>query len=175
MKLIVWLWNPWEQYVSTRHNVGFIFVDIFRVKNDFSDWKYESKFLSEISTWLLNWEKALLVKPQTFMNLSWQSLQKICQFYKIDASDFIVIYDDISLEFWKVRLREKWSAGWHNWVKSIIQYFWENWDRIKVWVGYDDRYDVSDWVLWKMKEEELIALDNEVYDWINEHLKKKIS
>jgi len=174
MKIIVWLWNPWEKYSTTRHNIGFIFLNIFREKNNFSDWKYESKFTADISHWDISWEKVILVKPQTFMNLSGESLQKISQFYKLDTSQFIIIFDDISLEFWKVRFRDKWSAGWHNGAKSIIQYFSDSWKRIKVWVGLDDRYDVSDWVLWKMSEEELIDLENEVYDNIDDTLKKNI-
>lgn len=175
MKLIVWLWNPWDRYRETRHNLGFIFLDKFREENKFSDWKYESKFTADISTWIYAWEKTILIKPQTFMNLSGESLHKICSFYKLSAEDFIVIYDDKDMDFWKARVRKKWSAWGHNGVKSIIKYFWENWTRIKVWVGKTpEKYNTADWVLSKFSEEELIDLDNEIYKKISEELKKNI-
>ncbi len=170
MKLIVWLWNPWEQYTYTRHNIGFLFLDEFQEKEGFSDFNYESKFKADISTWVYKWEKTILVKPQTFMNLSGESLQKICHFYKLESDDFIVIYDDISMDFWKIRVRNKGSAWGHNGVKDIIRYFWDSWKRIKVWVGYDSKYEVSDWVLSKFTEEERIDLENNVYTEIHKTL-----
>jgi len=172
MKLIVWLWNPWDTYQDTRHNMGFLLLDKFQSEEWFSDWKYESKFTADISSWLLNWEKVLLVKPQTFMNLSGESLKKIWTFYKLGIEDFTVIYDDIDMEFGKIRLRDTWSAGWHNGVKDIIRYFSESWKRIKVWVGKDERYEVSDWVLSKFTAEELIDIDNEIYNRVSQELKK---
>mgnify|MGYP002642056646 CR=1 FL=1 len=174
MKLIVWLWNPWDKYMNTRHNLGFLYLDNFKEKNDFSDFKFESKFKWEVSTWIINWDKILLLKPQTFMNLSWESVWKIMTFYKLDSEDILVIYDDMSLDFWKIRFRDKWSAGWHNWVKDIIKYLWEKWNRIKVWVGLNDKYEVSDRVLSKFTEEELIDLDNEVFPEVDKLLNEKI-
>jgi PTH1 family peptidyl-tRNA hydrolase len=173
MKLIIWLWNPWEKYKDTRHNLGFILLDKCQYEFNFSLWKYESKFMADISLGTIADEKFLLVKPQTFMNISGESIKKICNFYKIWIWEFIVIYDDMSMPFWKIRLREKWSAGWHNGVKSIIQYFWNQWYRIKVWIWFDDRYEVSDWVLSKFSAQERIDIDNEIYKKISELLKKK--
>ena len=173
MKLIVWLGNPGNKYRDTRHNLGFIFVNKFREEENFSEWKYESKFTADISSWTLEGEKTLLVKPQTFMNLSWESLQKICNFYKLSATDFTVIYDDKDMDFGKVRVRDRWSAGGHNGVKSIIKYFWDNWKRIKVWVGKTpEKYETADWVLSKFSKEELIDLDNDIYNKISEEIKK---
>lgn len=172
MKLIVWLWNPGDKYRDTRHNLGFIFVDKLKQEENFWDWKYESKFTADISSGIWNGEKTLLVKPQTFMNLSWESIQKICNFYKLSSEDIIVIYDDMSMDFGKIRYREKWSAGWHNWVKSIIQYFGDSWDRIKVWVWFNEKYEVSDWVLSKFTADELIDIDNDIYTNILQQLKK---
>ena len=175
MRLIIWLWNPWEQYKSTRHNVWFMFLDYLKEKENFPEFKYESKFKAEISSYLFLWEKTILLKPQTFMNLSWEAIQKISSFYKTANEDFIVIYDDLSMDFWKVRFRGKWSAWWHNWIKSIIRFFWETFSRIKVWVWLDKKYEVSDWVLSKFKEEELIDLENEVFKEILDKLKQKIN
>ncbi len=163
MKVIIGLWNPWEKYTLTRHNIGFLFVDFFAKKENFSEWKYESKFLAEISEGSLNWEKIVLVKPQTYMNLSGTSVQKILQFYKIDCKDITVIYDDKDMVFWKVRVRQNGSAGWHNGVKDIMRYLWDKWDRIKIWVGKTpDNLETPDWVLSKFSEEERIDLDNTV-------------
>ena len=164
MKLIAWLGNPWDKYKNTRHNAWFIFVDKLREDTNFAPWKFESKFKAEISEWRYNWEKTFLLKPQTFMNLSGESIQKFCNFYKIPKEDWIVIYDDKDMEFWKTRFRDKGSAWWHNWIKSIIQYFGQEFSRIKIWIWYDSNYEVSDWVLGKFIEEELIDLDNEVYE-----------
>lgn len=173
MKIIVWLGNPGDTYRETRHNLGFIFVDKFKEENNFSEWKYESKFSADISSGAIKWEKTLLVKPQTFMNLSGESLRKICKFYKLSTEDFTVIYDDKDMDFGKVRVRDKWSAGGHNGVKNIIQYFWEHWKRIKVGVGKTpEQYQTSDWVLSKFTEEELIELENKIYRTISEEVKK---
>ena len=170
MKIIVWLWNSWDKYRLTRHNLWFMFIEFFAEKNNFSSFKYESKFKADISSWVLKWEKTLLVKPQTFMNLSWESILSLKNFYKFEASDILVIYDDMSMEFWKVRYRDTGSAWGHNGVKDIIRILWPDFPRLKVWVWFDDRYDVSDWVLSKFSEEELIDLDNEVWKKIEEKL-----
>lgn len=149
-----------------------MFLDFFVKKECFLDFKYESKFKADISEWSFLWEKAVLLKPQTFMNLSWESIKKITDFYKINTSNWIVIYDDISMDFWKVRYRDKWSAGWHNGLKDIIKYFWEDFKRIKVWVWSDSRFETSDWVLSKFKEEELIDLDNDIFNEVYNLLKE---
>jgi len=163
MKLIVWLGNPWNNYENTKHNVWFMFLDYFKNINKFDDFKFESKFKAELSSWIYKWEKTLLIKPQTFMNLSWDSIISIIHFYKIDINDVIVIYDDLSMNFWKLRYRDTWSAWWHNWIKSIIKHFWENFKRIKIGIWFNDKFEVSDWVLSKFSEEELIDLNNDVF------------
>lgn len=140
-----------------------MFLDSLAEKENFSDFKYESKFKADISEWRLLDEKTILIKPQTFMNLSWESIKRITDFYKISLNDWIVIFDDISLDFWKIRFRDKWSAWWHNWLKDIIRLFWQNFQRIKIWVWFDSRYEVSDWVLSKFTEEELIDIDNDIF------------
>lgn len=174
MKIIVWLWNPWEKYSKTKHNVWFLFLDYLKEKYNFPDFNYESKFKWEISIWNYNWEKTILLKPQTFMNLSWESVRKIFDFYKLSLDDFIIIYDDLSMDFWKIRFREKWSAWGHNGIKDIIRYFKENFKRIKVWIWFNDKFEVSDWVLSKFSEEELIEFDREIFSEVEKILKEKI-
>jgi len=174
MKLIIWLGNPGKKYEKTRHNVWFIFLNKFAKENNFSNFKNETKFKWEISEWRFNWEKTILLKPQTFMNLSWESIKKIVDFYKIYLEDFIVIYDDKDMEFWKIRFRETGSAWGHNWIKSMISHFWKDFKRIKIWIWYDTKYDVSDWVLWKFDSTDLIDLDWEIYEKTLDILKEKI-
>ena len=175
MKLIIWLWNPWEKYKNTRHNVWFLFLDFLQEKLNIS-WKFEeiSKFKAEILETNINGEKTLLVKPLTFMNLSWESVLKLLSFYKIEKKDIIVIFDDISLEPGKIRFRASGSAGWQNGVKSIIWNIWEDFKRIKIGIGQDKRWDLSDWVLSKFSDTELEKLKSEtcpeVYDLLLKNL-----
>lgn len=173
MKLIIWLWNPWNEYKNTRHNIWFMFLDYFSEKNKFGDFELDKKFNLEMSSWFFNWEKTFLIKPMTYMNLSWQSILKIMSFYKIVKDDIIVISDDVSMGFWKVRFREKWSHGGHNWLRSIIENIWENFKRIKIWVWNNTNYELSSWVLSKFTEEEINML-NEVYDKAEKILNEKI-
>jgi PTH1 family peptidyl-tRNA hydrolase len=173
MKLIIWLWNPWEQYEKTRHNTWFLFLDYLREKEKFPEFKEESKFKWKISTWILKWEKTIFLKPQTFMNLSWESINKVMNFYKINLEDIIVIYDDISMDFWKIKFREKWNAGWHNGIKDIIKYLWITFNRIKIWIWFNEKYEVSDWVLSKFNNEKFNEL-NESFEEVYKILIKKI-
>lgn len=175
MKLIVWLWNPWDKYKNTRHNLGFLFLDYIKTNINFEEFKLENKFKWEISNWDINGEKIILLKPQTFMNLSWESIRKTVDFYKINLEDLVIIYDDFSLDFWKIRYRDKWSAWWHNWVKDIIKHFWEKFNRIKVWIWFNDNYEISDWVLSKFNELELQNLDDDVFKNIYKLLIEKIN
>jgi len=175
MKLIIWLWNPWKEYEKTRHNIWFLFLDFLKEKlNISSNFEKEGKFKAEILQTTIKSEKVFLIKPQTYMNLSWESVLKIMSFYKIALEDIIVVFDDISLEPWKIRFRPLWSAGWQNWIKSIISHIWENFKRIKIWIGQDKRYDLSDWVLSKFSDEELQNLQkntfNEVFDLLIKNL-----
>jgi len=165
MKIIFWLWNPWSKYENTRHNVWFLFLD-FLIKdlNLEWDWYLNKKLKSEIFETIINGKKTLLVKPQTFMNLSWDSVLKVMTYYKIKKEDIIVVYDDISLEFWKIRYREKGSSGGQNWVKDIITKIWEDFPRIKIWIWIDRRFKVSSWVLSPFSPLEKNNLDSELFN-----------
>jgi PTH1 family peptidyl-tRNA hydrolase len=174
MKLIIWLGNPGRDYELTRHNLGFLFLDYLKEKEWFSDFKEDWKFKWSIANWFIKWEKTILLKPLTFMNISWESIRKVIDFYKINLEDIIVIYDDISMDFWKLRFRDTWTAGWHNWVKSIISHFWDKWKRIKVWIWLNINYEVTDWVLSKFTKDELDSLDKTVFSMVFELLVEKI-
>lgn len=164
MKLIVWLWNPGSEYEKTRHNIWFLFLNyLVEEKKLIWEWREEKKFKWEIFETNINWDKIILLKPQTYMNLSWEAVLKIMSFYKIDKKDLIVIFDDISLEFWKIRFRESGSAWGQNWVKNIILHLWEDFKRIKIWIWQDRNFDLSDWVLSKFSLEELKTLNEKIF------------
>ncbi|MDD4151744.1 MAG: aminoacyl-tRNA hydrolase [Candidatus Gracilibacteria bacterium] len=174
MKIIVGLGNPGIEYQYTKHNVGFLFLDYLASKNDFSPFKNETKFKGEIRIGEINGEKIILLKPSTFMNLSGESLKEIINFYKMEKKDFIVIFDDLSMDFGKIRFRENGSAGGHNGVKSIIKYFGENFKRIKVGIGFNSNFEVSDWVLSKFTKTELDDFDKNIFQNVEKLLLEKI-
>lgn len=175
MKLIIWLWNPWNEYKYTRHNVWFLFIDwLIQELNLNWEFKNESKFKWEIFETNILWEKTIFLKPQTYMNLSWESVLKLMSFYKIPKENIIVIFDDISLEPWKIRFRESGSAGWQNWVKNIIANIWEDFKRIKIWIWQDRRFDLADWVLSKFSDDELNSLNKEFFPQVKDLLFKNL-
>lgn len=135
MLLIAGLGNYPKEYDLTRHNVGFMCIDNFAQKYD-ANFKAEPKFKAEIASINYNNEKILLLKPLTFMNLSGEAIQKTAAFYKIDAKDIFVVFDDISLDLGKFRFRASGSDGGHNGIKSIIQQLGtNNFPRLKVGIG----------------------------------------
>jgi peptidyl-tRNA hydrolase, PTH1 family len=170
MYLIVWLWNPWREYSLTRHNLGFLFVDYLKEEYNFSHFKLDTKLKGEISSWLINGEKIILLKPQTFMNLSGQSIQLVSNFYKIPKENIIIIYDDISMDFGKIRVRTEGSAGWHNGIKSVIEHFGQEFTRIKYWVWLNPNFEVSDWVLSKFTKQEVEELEQKWFEKIENEL-----
>jgi peptidyl-tRNA hydrolase, PTH1 family len=157
MKFICGLGNPGDKYAFTRHNFGFRAVDAFRVRQNFSAWRIEKKFKAEISDGKIGQEKVLLVRPQTFMNLSGESILALLNFYKPHRNDFLVIFDDIDLPFGSVRMRERGSSGGHNGVKSLIKYFGTNdFARLKLGVGNEllDVVPTEEFVLMKFAPDE---------------------
>ncbi len=171
MKCIIGLGNPGKEYGNTRHNIGYMMIDLFREKMHFTDWN-DSKFHGLISLGSLTWEKILLLKPTTYMNCSGQSVAAIIHFYKLDpAEDILVLSDDIDMDFAKVRFRTKGSHGGQNGLRSIIESLWSDvFSRIKIGIGRDEKYSVSDWVLSKLRSEELDAIDNEVYHEVEKYI-----
>lgn len=118
MYLIVGLGNPGKQYETTRHNVGFIAIDEIAKELDIRVDKL--KFKSLIGEGRIGTEKIILAKPQTFMNLSGQAVVELMNYYKVEPSNMIVIYDDIDLDTGRIRIRKSGSSGTHNGMRSII-------------------------------------------------------
>ena len=155
MKVIVGLGNPTDQYKGTRHNVGFMAIDRIAEANRINI--NQHKFKAMVGSGFIGGSKVLLVKPLTYMNLSGESLRPIMDFYKVDLSDILVIYDDISLEPGMLRLRTKGSAGGHNGMKSIIKHLGgDAFPRIRVGIGGEKHpgQDLADYVLGHFKDDE---------------------
>lgn len=134
MYLIVGLGNPGSEYADTRHNIGFQVLDLMAEKYNIKINRI--KFKGSIGEGNIKGEKVIFLKPSTFMNLSGESVIEAASFYKIPKENIIVIYDDISLEVGRIRIRPEGSAGGHNGIKNIILHLSsEVFPRIKVGVG----------------------------------------
>lgn len=159
MYLIVGLGNPGRDYVGTRHNIGFEAADAICAKFDIRLGK--EKFRAVFGEGRIGGERVVVAKPQTFMNLSGESVREMRDWYKLDEAHIIVIYDDISLPVGKLRIREKGSAGGHNGIKNIIyQLGTDVFPRIKIGVGAPQHpdYDMKDYVLGRFSGEEVEVL-----------------
>ena len=165
MKLIVGLGNPGSEYAKTKHNVGWMFVDRMAERIGATGWKEKEKGM--VAEGRVGAEKVLLVKPQTYMNLSGESIQAILNFYKLDAeSELLVIYDDISLAPGRIRVRAKGSAGGHNGIKNIIAMTGtQGFARIKIGVGEKpEGWDLADYVLGRFSKEERALVEDAFVD-----------
>ena len=135
MKIFVGLGNPTPEYAATKHNVGFMLADKLAEKICASDWR--EKFNALVAESFFDGEKILIVKPQTFMNLSGEAVAPIMNFYKLDAKNLTVAHDDMDLPLGMIRLRPKGSGGGHHGIESIIQHLGgeQNFPRVRIGVG----------------------------------------
>ena len=159
--LIVGLGNPGSDYELTRHNAGFMSVDNLKEKENFDFSK--SRMDSLIGEFKLNNKRILVIKPQTFMNLSGKAVKKIASFYKIPTDRIIVIHDDITLDVGKLRIRRKGSDGGQKGMRNIITLLGtDNITRIKIGVGQkpNPNYDVVSWVLGKFPKDQIETLNS---------------
>ena len=153
--IIAGLGNPGIDYERTRHNVGFMAMAVMEEKLGVSVNTF--KFKAKTSVASIGGKQCLLMKPETYMNLSGEAISQAMNFYKIPIENVLVIFDDISLEPGKMRIRRKGSAGGHNGIKSIIECCGgEDFPRIKIGVGKKPHpdYDLKDWVLGKFSDED---------------------
>ena len=159
--LVVGLGNPGEKYARTRHNMGFLTLDLLAEREHIRIDRIKFKATTAQAT--LSGRRCLLMKPQTYMNLSGESVGAAARFYKIPPEHILVVSDDIDLPVGKLRLRAFGSAGGHNGLKNIIQHLGsDRFPRIKVGVGSPKQagYEVVDWVIgMPMGEEQKILLD----------------
>ncbi|MEG0019927.1 MAG: aminoacyl-tRNA hydrolase [Oscillospiraceae bacterium] len=162
--LVVGLGNPGDKYEGSRHNIGFETIDFIAQKAGTKIVK--AKFSGLYGVWQYKDRKILLLKPQTFMNLSGQSVGEAARFYKIKPENTLIIYDDVSLDVGKVRIRTKGSAGGHNGIKSIIEQIGDEFPRVKIGVGQKPHpdYDLAAWVLGKFTQDDKKLLQERFED-----------
>lgn len=157
MRLIIGLGNPGKEYERTRHNAGFLFLDVLKEKWDFPEFVMEKKFSASVSAAVRDGEKTLLVKPETFMNRSGESVAAIVNFFKLSPADLVVIHDDLDLPFgtWKDAAGS--GAAGHNGVSDIIEKLGtKDFRRIRIGIGRPaDNRDSADYVLETFTPEEL--------------------
>ena len=154
MYVIAGLGNPGREYEGTRHNVGFMTLDALADKYNID--VREKAFKGLIGKGMIEGNKVILVKPQTYMNLSGECIRQVMDYYKVDPSEFIVIYDDISLVPGGIRIRKKGSAGGHNGIKNIIAHLGtQEFPRVRIGVGEKPaRMDLADYVLGGFSKED---------------------
>lgn len=166
--ILVCLGNPGREYEETRHNIGFLAADVLEDRENVRINRLRFRALTGTVT--LGGEKVLVMKPQTYMNLSGEAVGEAARFYKIPPERVLVIHDDVSLPLGKLRIRAGGSAGGHNGLKSIISHLGsDQFPRIKVGVGAPahPEYEMVDWVIGKFTAEERRT--------VNEMLKKAVS
>lgn len=174
MKLIVGLGNPGVSYERTRHNVGFLFLEKMQQDNRLTVWKEEKKFKGRVSKGKIADEDWLLLQPQTFMNLAGESVGALMRFYRLQASqDLILVYDDLDLKFGEFKIGRKGPRG-HNGVLNVQQILGTT-DFLQVRIGTDARAPENkisgmDYVLQTMTGEELVKLREEIFPKVEKEL-----
>jgi PTH1 family peptidyl-tRNA hydrolase len=154
---VVGLGNPGLKYEFTRHNIGFRIVDSLAQDIEI-EFKKVKSYYSLISRGMVNNHKVMLVKPQTFMNLSGRAVSKVVSYYKIPIQDLLIVYDDLNLELGQIRIRKKGSAGGHKGIESIMQYLHsEEIPRLRIGIGSplaNFNFDYVSYVLSNFNNEE---------------------
>ena len=161
MYIIAGLGNPGKQYENTKHNVGFLTIDVLAEKLGIRVSKI--KHNARTGEGFISGEKVILVKPQTYMNLSGESIREILSFYKADPERLVVIYDDIDLPMGSLRIRKKGSAGTHNGMKSIIyQIVSEDFPRVRIGIGGERKGDLADYVISGFRKEDRKTVEDSI-------------
>jgi peptidyl-tRNA hydrolase, PTH1 family len=154
--LFVGLGNPGAEYTGTRHNIGFACIDAFAKANDFPAWQNKKDLKCQQTVLMLADTRIILIKPQTFMNLSGEAAQAIVAFYKLDPTKVIAVYDELDIDFGQIRLRQGGSAAGHNGVKSLIQHLGEDFGRVRIGIGpkTPEQIDSAKFVLQKFSTDQ---------------------
>lgn len=159
MYLIVGLGNPGKEYENTRHNVGFHYLDFFSKKYQISI--NHSKMNGLYADVMIQNEKVILLKPQSYMNLSGTVVKNYVQFYKIPIENILVIQDDLDMPTGKIKLKQGSSSGGHNGIQNIIdQLGTKNFKRLKIGISNNKNIDTADYVLGKFNKEEQKILED---------------
>lgn len=173
MKLLVGLGNPGPKYELTRHNAGFLVLDVL-ANDSKSKWTMDQKLQGEVCRGSVLGEPCIFLKPITFMNSSGRSVGSVMRFYKIRPEDVVVFHDDIDVPAGKVRARSGGGHGGHNGIRSIIgETGVSEFHRIKLGLGRPpEQWDTADWVLQAMSDEELFLLKGEMVKDVYVRLKQ---
>lgn len=173
--VVIGLGNPGKSYAKTRHNTGFIAIDLLEKHFGTGPWKDRSRFRAHVAEGRIVTSPVLLVKPQTYMNLSGETVRKILTFYSLRPTDqVLIICDDVDLPCGKVRFRDKGSAGTHNGLKSIVEQIGEAFPRIRIGIGpKPESADLALWVLSvpaKEEQEKINAALQKVPNLVQEYI-----
>lgn len=161
MYVVVGLGNPGKKYENTRHNIGFITIDYLASEIGIKVDKIKHKAL--VGEGRFSGHKVMLVKPQTYMNLSGQSIREIIDYYNVDVENLIVIYDDIDIDKGTVRIRKKGSGGTHNGMKSIISHLGNSdFPRVRIGIGNENKGDLADYVIGGFTKSEVKIMEDAV-------------
>ncbi len=178
MKLIVGLGNPGKEYIYTRHNVGFRFLDFYLNHKNY-DINWSNKFDGLYTQISINGQKVILLKPQTFMNLSGNSVRKIMNYFNINVDDILVISDDLDLNIGNFKLRCNGSSGGHNGLKDIENKIGSNqYKRLKIGISNNKNLDTKDYVLGCFSKDENAILESlfiELVDVVDDYFKMDFS
>ena len=153
MIAIVGLGNPGKNYEKTIHNLGFMALDFFADNNGLKFSK--SKYFGKVAEGIVDGEKVILLKPETFMNLSGKSVEDLVHSLKLDLSQLLVIVDDIDLDVGALRVRSKGSAGTHNGMRDIVHRLGENFSRLRIGAGRPEHGDLANFVLSNISSEKM--------------------
>lgn len=166
MYLIIGLGNPEPEYSNTRHNIGFDVVN--QLAQTCKIQISKTKFKGLYGEGNIGGEKVILLKPQTYMNLSGESLIQFKNFYKIENENIIVVYDDIDLELGALRIRKQGGAGTHNGMKSVVSVIGKDFTRIRIGMGVPyNKADIINYVTGKISKKEREVLDETIIDAVN--------
>lgn len=177
MKLFIFLWNPWPKYEYTKHNIWFLVGDELAKSRNCEARSLDKQSKALITSTNHNGEKTLLVKPQTFMNLSGQSISSLLWYYKLTPADIVVIHDDIDLPLWTIRRKFGGSSGGQNGIKdTILRLGTDQFARVKIGIDRPSHpsADIADYVLSNLSKDTLDSLPHiaqEVLKKIDTHMK----
>ena len=167
IRLIVGLGNPGEKHEQTRHNAGFWFVDAL-ARRENSIFKHEVKFKGEVTHFSCQGQKIWLLKPQTYMNDSGESLRPFCDFYKIPTEQILVAHDEIDLHNGEVKIKWSGGHGGHNGLRSIFAHLNKDFWRLRIGVGHPGHKDqVVNYVLKRVNQQDRAEIDNAIIDAMN--------
>ncbi len=162
MYMVVGLGNPGKDYAGNRHNVGFMAADEIFCRYNFNNW--QKKFNAESSLGEIEGHKTLLLKPQTYMNLSGNAIIEAAHFYKIFTEDIYIIHDDLDLELGKIKAKQGGGSGGHNGLKSADKAIGSNYHRIRIGIGHpQNKTEVTNYVLHDFSRQEKEIIDDGIF------------